>query len=136
MKFAVLFVSIFSSRIADCLWVTVNKHASMVFNMLPRSLITTILFLLLSITTFLLGVNDYIPLSFHSGVIAIAICMLCYGGQFFYIGSLKYSTVSTSITIIGVTRAILSLVISVFFYKEHCDSRTIVCVLITMAGFM
>jgi drug/metabolite transporter (DMT)-like permease len=135
MKYIVVLVYVFSFGIADCLWVNVNRKNHELVSMLCRSLVTTALFVALALWLFwtspaLVGTH----LDFADIASAIFLSVVCYGGQYFYVHSLKHMPVSVSITLVSIFTFLITILISVVVYKEALGLVVIAMMLLTLLG--
>ena len=121
MKYLVVLIYVFSFGIADCLWVNVNRKNHELVSMLGRSLVTTALFIGL-----VLWVSNFSPsadgfgFTFGDIALAIGLSVVCYGGQYFYVHSLKHTPVSVSITLVSIFTFLISILV---FQKINSFSK-------------
>jgi drug/metabolite transporter (DMT)-like permease len=135
MKYIVVLVYVFSFGIADCLWVNVNRKNHELVSMLGRSLVTTALFVGLVLWLFwtspaLVGTHP----DFADIASAIGLSAVCYGGQYFYVHSLRHMPVSVSITLVSIFTFLITILISVVVYKEALGLVAIAMMLLTLLG--
>jgi drug/metabolite transporter (DMT)-like permease len=135
MKYIVVLVYVFSFGIADCLWVNVNRKNHELVSMLGRSLVTTALFIGLVLWLSRFSASA-VEAGFSSADIAIAIglSVICYGGQYFYVHSLKHTPVSVSITLVSIFTFLISILVSVVVYHETLGYTAVLMMIITLVG--
>jgi len=133
MKYVVVIIYLLCFGIADCIWVNVNNKNHMLTSMLCRSAVTTLLFICMALV-------QHFPDSGHEEIgttailYAVGISMVCYGGQYFYVRSLKYAPVSISITLVSIITFFVTIVISTTYYDDHIGLPAFTFMLITLAG--
>ena len=135
MKYLVVLIYVFSFGIADCLWVNVNRKNHELVSMLGRSLVTTALFI--GLVLWASGFSpsaDGVGFTFGDIALAIGLSVVCYGGQYFYVHSLKHTPVSVSITLVSIFTFLISILVSVVIYHEDLGVTAVLMMLLTLVG--
>lgn len=135
MKYIVVLIYVFSFGIADCLWVNVNRKNHELVSMLGRSLVTTALFV--GLVFWVSGFSaSAVEAGFNFGDIALAVglSVVCYGGQYFYVRSLKHTPVSVSITLVSIFTFLISILVSVVVYHDALGYTSVFMMLLTLVG--
>jgi drug/metabolite transporter (DMT)-like permease len=134
MKYIIVLIYVLSFGIADCLWVNVNKKNPLLVSMLGRSMVTTALFFALALFLYVFSAAAVIKFTISDLSLAIGLSIICYGGQYFYVKSLRYSPVSLSITLVSIFTFLISIVISTVVYHEVPGVVAIALMLLTLVG--
>jgi drug/metabolite transporter (DMT)-like permease len=135
MKYIVVLVYVFSFGIADCLWVNVNRKNHELVSMLGRSLVTTALFIGLAFWVSGFSASKArTDFSFPDVTLAIGLSVICYGGQYFYVHSIKHTPVSVSITLVSIFTFLISILVSVVVYHEALGLTAVFMMLLALAG--
>ncbi|MEJ7560412.1 MAG: DMT family transporter [Pedobacter sp.] len=134
MKYIVVLIYVFSFGVADCLWVNVNKKNHELVSMLGRSLVTTSLFVGLLLFLYGFGLGDASTFTISDFSLAVGLSIVCYGGQYFYVKSLKHCPVSVSITLVSIFTFLISVMVSIVVYHEVPQINAIALMLLTLAG--
>jgi len=134
MNYLIVLTYVFSFGIADCLWSQMNKQTSVFTTMLIRSMVTSLLFLVLTLLLFYFQKSESKALTVPIFLYAVVISIICYGGQLFYIRSLKHANIAVSVTLTTILSSFISLGISVVYFKEPLTAYTVGCLLIALTG--
>ena len=125
--------------LSDCLWLFIKKDIPLSFVMLLRSIITTtlflFLFLLVKFNFINIGFKIY-PCSFLQISEAVLLSIVSYWGLYFFVKSLNYNGVGLSATITTVTNSVLSLILSILFFKELLTFKISICFILAFIGIL
>jgi len=123
---------LFCFGISDCLWVYPNKKYPVIISMTIRSLITSLLFILLFL------VSDGLNINWNGKgydiFTAMAISCVSYGGLYFYVNSLKYEQASVLAPVTTILTSLLGLVFTILFYHETLTLKIACCLLAAFLG--